>query len=443
MTEPLLLTSSQACKALHVSPATLRRWAASGRIRAMATAGGHRRYPLSEIQRLRRHEVEFALVDDLAPPPDHPLPQVAALLERDGPRLLLAATAQAAVHAAGLSSARGRRCVEVWAGSCRAGRYEAARAAYLETLRETVLEGASFVSCMRVFYLLGRLIGDALATECAPDQQQGWQDLHAHLQEAAIDAFVVPPQPDEPRLRWQSAWRLIELSAAPMVVLEAGAEILAANGAIQRLLAREESELVGHDAIATLVPPRLRRRVQQAVNRLPSEGLLAQAGQTRSLTILTAKGDELAVDITFDRVPAIAGDAVLALVSDRSADHAEQLRLSRFEAIVEHLEQAIYIVLPDRTVCAWNDAAHRLLGYSAGELVGQPVQVLVPPEHRDQFGQLYRTAMSGRPVRGIETQRLRKDGHLISVVIDLLPLESDGGVDAVAVVARPPSGPGP
>lgn len=42
---------------LGVSIATLRRWDNSGKIRAFRTAGGHRRYPVEEIRRIRNEQV--------------------------------------------------------------------------------------------------------------------------------------------------------------------------------------------------------------------------------------------------------------------------------------------------------------------------------------------------------------------------------------------------
>jgi excisionase family DNA binding protein len=46
------LRPSEAAEILHVSPQTLRRWAAEGKLRHALTAGGHRRFPSAEVQRL-------------------------------------------------------------------------------------------------------------------------------------------------------------------------------------------------------------------------------------------------------------------------------------------------------------------------------------------------------------------------------------------------------
>ena len=47
------LTASQAAAILQVSPKTVSRWAAEGKIRHILTLGGHRRFPRQEIERIR------------------------------------------------------------------------------------------------------------------------------------------------------------------------------------------------------------------------------------------------------------------------------------------------------------------------------------------------------------------------------------------------------
>ncbi len=55
------LRPAQAAAMLHVSPQTVRRWAAEGKLRCVLTAGGHRRFPRSEVQRLRQQLQRDAL----------------------------------------------------------------------------------------------------------------------------------------------------------------------------------------------------------------------------------------------------------------------------------------------------------------------------------------------------------------------------------------------
>src|SRR5260370_38948981 len=62
-----------------------------------------------------------------------------------------------------------------------------------------------------------------------------------------------------------------------------------------------------------------------------------------------------------------------------------EAELFTLAAIVESSEDAIYSKTPDELVLSWNKGAEHLYGYRAHEMIGQPVQVLVPPERRPEF----------------------------------------------------------
>lgn len=58
-----LLTPQEVASMFHVSPKTVARWAAAGRISAVRTLGGHRRYKESEALRLLRDQT-YPATDD-------------------------------------------------------------------------------------------------------------------------------------------------------------------------------------------------------------------------------------------------------------------------------------------------------------------------------------------------------------------------------------------
>lgn len=65
-----LLTPAELAKRLRVSPITLRKWADKGLLQSQTTLGGHRRYPLSEVERLLQRKesspskLRIMIVDD-------------------------------------------------------------------------------------------------------------------------------------------------------------------------------------------------------------------------------------------------------------------------------------------------------------------------------------------------------------------------------------------
>jgi PAS domain S-box-containing protein len=106
-------------------------------------------------------------------------------------------------------------------------------------------------------------------------------------------------------------------------------------------------------------------------------------------------------------------------------------------ALVESSEDAILIKSPDGVILSWNPAAERLFGYSAEEVLGKPVAVLVPPGRIAEERDILAAAMAGSAIIGLETERCRRDGSTIVVSLTVSPVrDAAGSVVSVSVIAR-------
>jgi PAS domain S-box-containing protein len=75
----------------------------------------------------------------------------------------------------------------------------------------------------------------------------------------------------------------------------------------------------------------------------------------------------------------------------------------------------------------WNRGAEQLFGYSAEEVVGRPVTVLIPPERLDEEYAILQRVRRGDRVDNFETARRHKDGRLIEVLLTISPIRGAGG----------------
>jgi diguanylate cyclase (GGDEF)-like protein/PAS domain S-box-containing protein len=119
------------------------------------------------------------------------------------------------------------------------------------------------------------------------------------------------------------------------------------------------------------------------------------------------------------------------LTPGRSAAETERALL-QFAAIIAHSGEAIFGATDEGVVTSWNPAAERLFGYCAAEMIGRSVAVLAPAGRGHERAQIQALINAGAPVQRLETQRVRKDGSLIDVLITSAPM-----VDATgAIVGR-------
>lgn len=106
-------------------------------------------------------------------------------------------------------------------------------------------------------------------------------------------------------------------------------------------------------------------------------------------------------------------------------------------AIVESSDDAIYGKTLDGIILSWNHAAERMCGYSAAEIVGRPVSLLVSPSSPDEVPQILEKVKRGERVDHFETVRMKKNGEPFDVSLTISPIKDvSGRVVGASTVAR-------
>lgn len=109
----------------------------------------------------------------------------------------------------------------------------------------------------------------------------------------------------------------------------------------------------------------------------------------------------------------------------------------RFAAIVESSDDAIISKSLDGTIMSWNRAAERMFGYTADEIVGRPISVLMPPERHDDMESILGRIRRGERIEHYETVRVAKNGQKIDVSLSVSPVKDrEGRIVGAAKIAR-------
>jgi len=126
--------------------------------------------------------------------------------------------------------------------------------------------------------------------------------------------------------------------------------------------------------------------------------------------------------------------AQLARLIERSSAEAVQAQLA---AIVENSEDAIFSRDLNRNILTWNDAAEKLFGYSATEIIGKHISLLVPPDQVELATQVRKKLMLGQSVPPFDTVRLTKGGGRIEVSLSQSPIrDAAGRIVAASLIFR-------
>jgi len=106
-------------------------------------------------------------------------------------------------------------------------------------------------------------------------------------------------------------------------------------------------------------------------------------------------------------------------------------------SIVESSEDAIVSKDLNGVISSWNKGAERIFGYSADEVIGKHIEILIPLDRLDEEPVILRRIRSGRSVQHYETIRRRKDGELIDISLTVSPLRDEyGNVIGASKIAR-------
>src|SRR5882724_8184109 len=108
-----------------------------------------------------------------------------------------------------------------------------------------------------------------------------------------------------------------------------------------------------------------------------------------------------------------------------------------FAAIVESSDDAILSKDLDGIIRSWNTAAERIFGYTASEVIGKSVTILIPPGYQDEESRILSRIRRGEKVDHYETIRQRKDGSLVEISLTVSPIkDADGRIIGASKIAR-------
>jgi two-component system, cell cycle sensor histidine kinase and response regulator CckA len=99
--------------------------------------------------------------------------------------------------------------------------------------------------------------------------------------------------------------------------------------------------------------------------------------------------------------------------------------LAHFAAIVESSEDAIISKTLDGIILTWNNGAERVYGYTASEVIGRPMTILLPEDRPDEEAEILRRIARGERVDHFETVRRTKNGGLIDVSLTISPIRDN------------------
>jgi formate hydrogenlyase transcriptional activator len=177
----------------------------------------------------------------------------------------------------------------------------------------------------------------------------------------------------------------------------------------------------------------------RAVNNIIEQAI--QSGEDKSLEyqVIRTDGETRWIYSRGRRSSKVSNEP--QLIMGISLDVTQQKQLedtrSRHSAIVESSNDAIISMNLQGVILDWNAAAEMIYGYAAEEVVGKDIDLVIPPEFRDEQARMLTLIGTGEHINLHETIRVRKDGKTVSISQTLSPIRnSTGKIVGAAKIAR-------
>jgi PAS domain S-box-containing protein len=206
------------------------------------------------------------------------------------------------------------------------------------------------------------------------------------------------------------------------------------NAAAERVFGYTASEMVGQ-SVRMLIPLERQQEEEEILARLRRGQPIDHFETVR----VTKDGRRIDVSLTIspvrDRSGAIIGAS--KIVRDITSERRGSAAQAFLAAIVSSSDDAIIAKDLNGIIQSCNAAAEQLFGYTAKELVGRPVRILIPADRQVEEDEILARIRSGERVDHFETVRLRKDGTPIDMSLTISPIrDAAGTVIGVSKIAR-------
>ncbi len=229
---------------------------------------------------------------------------------------------------------------------------------------------------------------------------------------------------------------LLEAAPDAMVCIDRDGQITVVNAQAERLFGYRRDELIGRP-VEILVPDGVREMHPGHRAGYVADPRPRPMGAGMELAGRRRDGSTFPAEISLSAIDADKEILITAAVRDVTERRLAAGTAAQLASIIHSSHDAVIGKTLDQVITSWNPGAERLYGYTAGEMIGRHVDMLIPVGDRGRETGIQRAIARGEWVEPYQTQRVRKDGTAVTVSLTMSPItDGVGTIIGVSTVAR-------
>ncbi len=210
---------------------------------------------------------------------------------------------------------------------------------------------------------------------------------------------------------------IVDSATDAIVTADSAGNVVTWNPAAEEMFGHAAADVIGK-SLDLVVPERFREAHNEGMDRVVSTGETRIVGTTVQVAGLHATGREFPIELslsTWEEDGERFFSGIIRDVSEREAMAQELMRTEhRLEAILRSANDAIVTVDDRGHIIVWNDHAEELFGWTADEMVGESLTVVIPERFRDGHREGIRRVAGGG------------EHHVIGQTVELAAMHKDG-----------------
>lgn len=208
------------------------------------------------------------------------------------------------------------------------------------------------------------------------------------------------------------------------------------NVAAERIFRGSRADALGKDLSDTIFPSELRDQFRQDLFTSNAPLDIHIVGNRLETKAVRFDSTEFPAELTVSRIVISKEIIFVVRVRDITARKRAEEAVVWLAAVVESSKDAIYGGDLEGRITSWNKSAEVMYGYTAREIIGQHVSLLIPDECRDELTEVTRSMRGEIGIRDFETIRRKKDGTLLDVSLSISPVLDSEKLIGVSTIAR-------
>jgi len=254
-------------------------------------------------------------------------------------------------------------------------------------------------------------------------------EKRVHERTSELENQIAERKKTEAQLR-----QVIESMPNAIVMSDQNSKITLVNTLVEKLFGYDREELIGQP-VDILVPKRFQKNHPQFREGFLHNPQSRAMGAGRDLYALKKDGSEIPVEIGINPIQTDQGLQVLSAIVDITERKKAEAQLRQ---VIESVPNALVMSDQNSKITLVNTMVEKLFGYNREELIGQPVDILVPqrfqknhPQFREGFLHEPQSRAMGA---GRDLYALKKDGTEMPVEIGLNPIQTDQGLQVLSAI---------